>query len=348
MVSCWLLCLAAATGARSQSRGLDLPFLGGDPGKPPGRVVIVHDSEATLAFQPRPEKVRALLNRGLTALTGKATPAKAWRSLVSTQDIIGIKVYSSPGPNSGTRVAVAAAVVEGLLDAKIPPGHIIVWDKHTEQLRAAGFFDLALRYGIRVEAAAAAGYDEKTFYAPEKPIVGQLAWGDLEFGHAGEGVGRKSFVSKLVSKELTKIINLPPLLNHYQAGVCGNLYSLALGSVDNVFRFERDPERLATAVPEIYALPTLGDRVVLSIVDALICQYEGENTIRLHDSSVLNELRLSTDPVALDVLSVQELNRQRQVAGLPINTNRFEIYPNASELELGVSDLSNIRIDRPK
>ena len=138
------------------------------------------------------------------------------------------------------------------------------------------------------------------------------------------------------------------MLNHYQAGVCGNLYSLALGSVDNVFRFERDPERLATAVPEIYALPTLGDRVVLSIVDALICQYEGENTIRLHDSSVLNELRLSTDPVALDVLSVQELNRQRQVAGLPINTNRFEIYPNASELELGVSDLSNIRIDRPK
>jgi hypothetical protein len=150
----------------------------------------------------------------------------------------------------------------------------------------------------------------------------------------------------LVSTGMTKIINLPPLLNHYRAGVSGNLYSLTMGAVDNTFRFEVDPDRLATAVPEIYALPAVGDRVVFNIVDALLCQYEGEHSIRLHDSSALNELRFSTDPVALDVLSLQELNRQRQAAKLPIATNRFDLFPNASELELGVSDLTNIRVER--
>ena len=74
---------------------------------------------------------------------------------------------------------------------------------------------------------------------------------------------------------LTKIISVAPLLNDNDTGVCGHLYSLAMASVDNTFRFEGDPDRLAVAVPEIYALPALGDRVVLNITDALIGQYEG-------------------------------------------------------------------------
>ena len=42
-----------------------------------------------------------------------ATVAGACRSLVSTQDVVGIKVYSAPGPNSGTRAAVVAAADRG-------------------------------------------------------------------------------------------------------------------------------------------------------------------------------------------------------------------------------------------
>ena len=99
-------------------------------------------------------------------------------------------------------------------------------------------------------------------------------------------------------------------------------------------------------MPEIYALPAVGDRVVLNIVDALLCQYEGEHTIRLHDSVALNELRFSTDPVALDVLSLQELNRQREIAKLRATTNRFELFSIASELEIGVSDPAHIQVER--
>jgi len=342
-----LACLLAPLSALAQSRVPAPPVLP-EPSKPPARVIIVHDPQATEAFQPRQERIADMLNRGLATLTGKTAPTAAWRALVSTQDIVGLKVYSSPGQDSGTRPTVAAAVVEGLLAAKIPPRNIIIWDKESEDLRKAGYLELATRYDVRVESSAAAGYDEKTFYSPDEPILGRLAFGDLEFGRKGEGIGRKSYVSKLVSKGMTKIINLTPLLNHYRAGVCGNLYSLAMGSVDNTARFEGEPERLAKAVPEIYAVPAVGDRVVLNIVDALTCQYEGEHSIRLHASATLNELRLSSDPVALDVLSLQELNRQRQLANAPANTNRFELFSIAAELELGVSDPANIQIERVK
>src|SRR5262249_4636946 len=219
--------------------------------------------------------------------------AEAWSSLISTQDTVGIKVFSAPGHTSGTRPAVVEALVKSLLDAGHPQKQIVVWDKHLSDLRQAGFFELAERYGVRVAGAAEAGYDEKTFY--ETALLGQLVWGDLEFGQKGEGVGRKSYVSKLVTQQMTKIINVNPLLNHTFAGVSGNLGGLALGSVDNTIRFENDAERLATGVPEIIALPALGDRVILNIVDALICQYQGEEKTLLQYSQPLNQLWFSTD-----------------------------------------------------
>lgn len=310
------------------------------------RVVVVQDPKATDAFRPRPEKVRALVDRAITNLTGKASGATAWRSLVSTQDTVGIKVFSGPGPNSGTRPAVVAVVVEGLLKAGIPPKKIIVWDKHSADLRLAGFFDLAERYGIRVEGGADAGYDEKTFY--DTAFIGNLVWGDLEFGKKGDGIGRKSFVSKLVSREMTKIINITPLLNHNNAGVSGHLYSLAVGSVDNTLRFETDDARLAAAVPEIYALRILGDRVVLNITDALICQYQGGERGLLHYSAVLNQLRFSRDPVALDVLSIHELDHQREAAGVATVKNNLDLYHNATLLEIGVSDPKKIQVERSR
>ncbi len=248
-----------------------------------------------------------------------------------------------PGPNSGTRPAVVAAIVEGLLAAGLPPKRIIVWDRETGHLRLAGFFELEKRYGIRVAGSAQAGWDPSTFY--DTALIGSLVWGDLEFGKAGPGIGRKSFVSKLVSQDMTKIINVTPLLNHNLAGVSGNLYSLAIGSVDNVVRFELDPGRLAMAVPEIYALPALSDRVVLNITDALICQYEGEERSLLHYSTALNQLRFSTDPVALDVLSVQELERQRQAATAPRVKVNQDLYSNAALLELGVNDPKRIQVE---
>lgn len=308
------------------------------------RVVSVCDSEATDAFRARPEVVRRMVERAINNLTGKASLAESWRCFVTTQDVVGIKVYSLPGANSGTRPSVVAAVVEGLLAAGLPAKNIIVWDKHVTDLRLAGFFSLAERYGIRVAGSAQAGYDENTSYPSS--LIGNLVWGDFEFGRKGNGVGRRSFVSKLVSHEMTKIINVSPLLNHNLAGVSGNLYSLVSGSVDNFARFEADPGRLAVAVPEIYALPELSDHVVLNIVDALICQYEGGERGLLHYSASLNELRFSRDPVALDVLSIQELEHQRVASHAPEVKPSLELYHNAALLELGVSDPKAIQVDK--
>jgi len=309
---------------------------------PHAKVVIVQDPLATDAFQPSPPRVRAMVDRGILGLTGKDKIADAWLSLISTNDTVGIKVFSEPGPNSGTRPAVVAAVIGELLEAGLPREHIIIWDKHQTDLRLAGYFDLAKQLGVRIGGSAESGYDEKAFY--ESPILGNLVWGDFEFGNKAESVGRKSFVSKLVTTQMTKIINITPMMNNYEAGVFGNLFSLATGSMDNMIRFESDRNRLATAIPEIYALPALSDHVVLNITDALICQYLGEERSLLHYSAILNELRFSREPVALDVLSLQELDRQRKLAKVADTKFASDLFTNAALLELGVAEPKNIDV----
>ena len=312
------------------------------------RVVIVENPDAVSDFQPDAAIVQDMVNRGLTNFTGKAKVAEAWRSLVSMQDVVGIKVCAEPGEISGTRPAVVAAVIHGLLDAGLPADHVIIWDKQTDDLRASGFSRLAAQLGVRTAGAADAGYDPTNFYNPDTAAIGNLVWGDLEFGKKGEGVGRKSFVSELVSRQITKIISIAPLLNDNDIGVYGHLYSLSMASVDNTFRFEGDPGRLAVAVPEIYALPALGDRVALNITDALIGQYEGGERGLLHYSSVPDQLWFSRDPVALDTLAVRELDRERRAAKAPEFTPHLEIYTNAVLLQIGVSDPTKIQVEKIK
>lgn len=320
------------------------------PGLSEARVVIVQDAGATEHFEPVPATVQMLVDKAIKNLTHQANIRAAWTNFVSPKDVVGIKVLSAAGQNSGTRRDVVEAVVKDLLAVGLPPTNIVVWDRRSIDLRLAGFFELERQYGIRVQGSIDSGYDEKVFY--ETPLLGQLTYTDSEFGKKGLGLGRKSYMTKLVTQELTKIINITPMLHHNAVGVSGNLFSLALGSVDNVGRFEGSAQDLARAIPEIWALSItrddvrLSDRVVLNIVDALICQYEGQQQSLLHYSTVLNQLRFSKDPVALDVLSLQEIRRERELAGVPIVQTNLELYANATLLEIGVSETNRIRVEK--
>jgi hypothetical protein len=319
--------------------GLAGPAFSAEP--PASRVLVVTHPSATQAFSPQPRVLQTMLREGILRFTGENNESAAWQSLVSSQDILGIKVHSAPGRMSGTRPALVSAIIDSLLNSGTKPEQIIIWDRRLVDLRLAGYDELADRYGIKLAGALDEGYDSKSFYPT--PLLGKLVYGDLEFGKKGEGIGRNSYLTKVVTQRITKILNVTPLLNHNQAGVSGALYGLALGSVDNTLRFE-DPDRLAVAVPEIFAMPELADRVVLNIVDALICQYRGEERGYLHYSTALNQLWFSKDPVAVDSLAIGVLDENR--ADTKSRRSTLQIYANAALMDLGTSDTNRIRIER--
>ncbi len=336
-----LLALLLAAGARALAEVQPLA----EPARHPGRILRVENRSATIAYTPQPAALVRMMREGLLRYTGQPTLRQAWESLrVTPQETVGIKVHSAPGANSGTRPAVAAAMVESLLEAGVPARQIVIWDRRLGELRLAGFFELAEKYGVKIAGSQEEGYDPAVAY--ETPLLGRLVYGDLEFGRKGEGIGRKSYVSKLLTQRLTRVITLTPLLNHNLAGVSGVFWGLCFGSIDNLLRFELDTDRLANALPEIYALPEVGDKVVLNVVDALICQYQGEERTLLHYSAALNQLWFSQDPVAVDVLGIQELQRQRRQSGIAEARVNLAIYENGSILDLGAADPAQFRIER--
>jgi hypothetical protein len=331
---CAVLCTLSSLGGEEQNQLL----------LPKSKIFVVECPDATQTYDPQPTVIKRMVQKGLRLVTGKTSIREAWLSKLSTNDVVGLKVYSSPGGNAGTRPAVVAQVIESLLEAGFSPQHLIVWDRRISDLRLAGYFELAEKYQVRVAGSQEAGYDPEVFYST--PLLGNLVYSDLEFGQKGQGVGRKSYVSKLLTHEITKIVNITPLLNHNQAGVSGALYSLTMGSIDNVLRFEMDEERLATAIPEVYALPQVGDKVVLNIVDALMCQYQGEERTLLHYASALNQLWFSFDPVALDVMGIEEIRNQRKRANIAQPRLTGQIYKNCALLDLGVADPDRIMVQK--
>jgi len=341
---CVLAALAFAQfGACAAGRALPNPLLVKSNSLPPVSVVVVEDAQATEFFQPRADRVRAMVARGIQEFTGKPTIAAAWLSLVGTNDTVAIKVFSSAGSVAGTRLAVVAAVVEELIEAGLPPGNLIVWDRRRDDLERAGFLTLAGRYGVRVTGAVEEGYDPATFY--ENALMGRLAVADKELGGEGGGMGsRRSHVTRLLTGRPVKVISIAPLLSSNAGGTSGHLVSLATGAVDNARRFEMNAPSLAVAAPEIYAQANLSDRVVLCLTDGLVAQYLGEEEPRLHYSTELRQLWFGRDPVALDTLALRALTLARQVGGVPEMPLNEELYRNAAVMELGVCDRDRIEV----
>ncbi len=312
------------------------------PPPPKPHIVLVEDKSALREFEVDTAKVAEMVTEGLRRLTGKPSAAAAWLSLVTPADTVGIKVNSVPGPIGGTRKAVVDAVVRGLLEARLTPDRILIWDQSLASLRAAGYGDLAKRHGVRLVGSRDAGWDKSVIY--ESPIVGTLVAGDLGFEPGEENASRKSHLTRLLTGEMTRIISVCPLINHNQANVSGHVVGLVDGSMDNSRRFRLDSSILSVAVPEILALEDaeqrryLGDRLVLNITDALFCQYLGQSKCLLHYTASLGQLRFSTDPVALDVFSIEELKRHRKRLEVDYSPPASALYKNAALIQLGVSD----------
>ncbi|KAB2662461.1 MAG: DUF362 domain-containing protein [Verrucomicrobia bacterium] len=312
----------------------------------PAVVHVVEDSRATKAFEADEAVVRQMVEEGLRALTSKPDSGAAWRALLKTNDVVGIRVCSGPGPVSGTRPAVVAALVRSLLAAGHPPRRIVLWDKRASDLLLGGYAAVADGLGIRWAATEEIGWDDAKSY--DSPVAGRLMVGDHEYGRKpSKDVGRRSFVSKLLTQDVTKIIVVAPLLSHGHLGVNGQLANLSIGAVDNTFRFMNDVEMLATAIPEICALDDIAQRLVFCVNDALVCQFRGEENTLLHYAVPLNQLRFGFDPVALDVLALDEIRKAR--AAHPIEGEKefkTDLYLNAEVQDLGVANPARIQMRR--
>ncbi len=324
------------------------------PGLRPGRVVEVHDTAAMPAGKPDPAAVRAMFENGLAALTGK-NPAESFELFFSKDDIVGLKVNPVGAGLISTRLELVDAVAAWLEAGGIARKNIVIWDRFDFMLTDAGF--TAGRFpGMSIEglqtmdeqAQEGTTADNSKWLKPDGTHVSvpnfdldRYYWADVDgpkdLGYLNQHVfnGKYSYFGKLLTKRLTKIINLPVFKN------TGNAASMATknigyGAVCNTNRLHA-PLFLDVCV-EVLAFPDVRDKMVLNVTDGLLCQYDGGPGPNAKFTYIDNRIYLATDPFALDMVCHNLLAAKRKEMGVAVNENpRFTEYLRYAErLGLGV------------
>ena len=319
------------------------------PAVPARSTVYYARNEAAIDnYHADPAVVRRMVDGLVLAITGKQDVESAWKALVKPSDRVGIKISATGGRYFATHKALVEAIAAGLASAGVPPANIIVWDR--ADMAKAGYRDSGTNYRVR-SIESASDYDAQAVFP--SPLLGKLIWGDLKFSKQGdegtllvrgsEQVSTDSHLCKIMSREVTKIINVPSMKAFESCGIAGCLYNLTVPNLDNWRRFVSGPGLGDTAIAEIYMDPRISKKVVLNIMDGLVAQYAGEQDSEPNYAFHYNRIFASKDPVAIDATALREIDEWRKQAKLP-SLEKYSAYLKAAE-QLGIGNDAENQID---
>jgi len=331
------------------------------PGPFPGRVVQVTDQRALVDDAFDGKVIAEMIAEGIARLTG-ADARQSFAMLFEPDDVVGLKVNPVGGRIMGTRLEVVDGVVKWLVDNGLPKKNVVIWDRFEHMLGEGGFTPDRFP-GIRIEGMqilgtgsevwrddngnhVSAGNFDKQVYYYARGLVGKNVRGyESDEFYLNQHVfnGEYSYFGKLVTRELTKIVNLPVFKNT-GPGISMATKNLGYGSICNSGRLH---EKLFFDVcTEVLAAPPIRDKLVLNITDGLRGQYEGGPMPNEQYVYPLYSLYFATDPFALDMTCHNQLVAKRVAMGIAANEHpRFTQYLHKAEkLGLGIADVEKIEL----
>ncbi len=331
------------------------------PGPWPGRVVAVEHSHVIENGLYQAAAVKQTMTRGMTGLTGAPSWADAWRTLFEKGDVVGIKVNPASGGKFCSDALVLRQILDGLGQAGVGARDVIVFNRYKAEILGSGI-DKWLPPGVRWAAASEAynetqldmgGYDPDQFMELALIKPGENA-SDAHF--------RRSYVAKVVTRDINKFINLPVLKHHQSAGVTIALKNMSHGMVNNVNRSHLTPTRNACGVfiPTAVNLPAIRQKATLHICDGVRASFHGGPTARPEYMWEHKTMYFATDPVALDKTGLRAIDERRAKAGMSSvalsKPDKVSGYLNcqvehiefASALGLGEFDDAKINVKRVK
>jgi hypothetical protein len=331
------------------------------PGQHPGRVVRVHDPACLTGEEIDAAVVRGMVERGIPALTGQDLPA-SFTALFTPQDVVGIKVNPVGPPLISVKHEVVQALIAWLEAGGLTRDRIVIWDRFEEMLTEAGF--TAERYpGVRIVGLQSPLEDDSPFADEQGRHLSDVNF-DRDASYLAEGVeggaggyhateesylrqhvvaGERSYFAKLVTRELTKIINVAAFKNTGN-GVSMATKNLGYGAINNTGRLHSP--LFFRVCTEVCAAPWIRDKLVLNVLDGIRGQYDGGPMMNEQFVYPSRTLYLATDPFALDRVGHDALVAKRKAEGVTVNEHpRFTDYLRlAQELGLGVADPERIEV----
>jgi len=328
----------------------------GIPGLFPGRVVEVFHGDSITGNRVSQPVVGRMLNEGMKELTGERSPAAAWQRFIEPHDVVGIKINSSGAPVCCSSPEIVREIVAALRSIGVPADRIVVFDRYSYEIELGAYPTLmpvdTRLVGIEYGAFDAERYDFDVYC-------------DANFFGEAE---TRCFLAKVVTQEVTKIINIPTMKDHSAAGVTGCLKNLGYGCFNNVARSHQAPYTYTDPlIGYLCSTEPLRSKAVLHIMDGMReVWHGGPITSNWEFVFEAKTLFLGTDPVAVDTIELEAIEKKRREEGAislwdhdpnTLTTNDAEFHRNshknmylrqpghiasAGKLGLGESDLKRI------
>lgn len=319
-----------------------------------GRVVEVHHPGAVSNLKRDRAAVRQMIARGMRDLFGTDDAVEAWKLLFKPGDRVGIKVVPVGQPHSISSYEVVLETIDGLRSAGVRLRDVLVFERYKNEFLSAGYHRI-VPDGAHWECSSA-GYDngqlelsgqtpgglrESRVAGYDRDVYRELSYCDPDPKTHDPADDRRyrSHLSRIVTQKIDKFISIPVLKDHRSAGVTLSLKNLSHGSVNNVARShitnaalaygESNQDGRAAAfgtlnqcqefIPAMVSLPHIRQKAVLQILDGLVATYEGGPGTwnRTFATWEHGSLFFATDPVALDRIGWETIDRQRTSRGLP-------------------------------
>jgi hypothetical protein len=244
----------------------------------------------------------------LTNLTDKQTPAEGWRTLLRSDDVVGIKFNRSAQSALGTTPSMASALIESLLNAGFRADQLVCIECPEA---------IENRFGT---LRAKRGFSSTV----------------TKFGSGADNLA-------LVLDQVTALLNVPFLKTHNIAGITCCLKNLSHGLIKHPARYHANG--CSPYVADVVALPQIRDKLRLCVVDGLRPMYAGGPSSAGSAVAGAGIVLASTDPVACDATGLLVLNAMRQDLGLgPVASSAAEVphLAAAHRAGLGVALLQGI------
>jgi uncharacterized protein (DUF362 family) len=287
----------------------------------PGKVVVARDASLRgpdgAISQAR---LGELLSKALCRLADVRDTHGFWARVLAPGAKIGLKVNCLAGARLSTTPELVRAIVASLIDAGVSSEKIVVWERTARELKAAGL-------NAQTTGARCLGTDERGY--------------ESDIATSGE-VG--ACLSRVLTCEIGVLLNVGVLKDHDLAGVSIGMKNL-YGILHNPNKYHDnacDPY-----VADVANFPVVRAKLALTIADGMLAQCQGGPAFSPAYAWEYNGIVVGTDPVAVDRVGAEIIERRRKARSLPslAEAKRWPKWlATAARYGLGEADLARIKL----
>jgi hypothetical protein len=269
---------------------------------------------------------------------------------------VGLKIYAESGPGLATPFPLVRAIIASLEERGFAKENIFLVGLNPLRLRLTGYLPsfatgIAPFPGHPVYVLESGKfYDPTWFYDSPLPSRFDPVTNDRAVEQAAGGKStttteedRKSFLATPLFLDADFWINLPVYTDHPVLGINGALVNATLWNASNTFRFFKSPATAPAAVAEMAAIPELREGWALNIVSLQLYQFIGGPYFNSLYTVSEPKVWMSADPVILDALMLERLNKARKRTGFePIDSEESRMLDFAQQLGVGSRDADKV------